>query len=183
MPTPPASAALRQPPPRLLPPLALITTFGLGRVRPAPGTWGSLPPVFVAFGLILAGATPGSIHSWAWHLLFGLLVLVFVAACLREGDLAEAVYYQKDPSPVVADETAAMSLFLLLLPAAPFASPLLGVLTVVYAFVCFRVLDILKLWPAHGLQSLRGGPGILLDDLVAAIQGVVLVWTLVLIAL
>ena len=38
------------------------------------------------------------------------------------------------------------------------------------AFVLFRIFDILKLPPANRIQNLKGGSGILLDDIVAGVQ-------------
>jgi phosphatidylglycerophosphatase A len=38
------------------------------------------------------------------------------------------------------------------------------------AFLLFRLFDILKLPPARGLQRLKGGLGILIDDLIAGLQ-------------
>ena len=49
------------------------------------------------------------------------------------------------------------------------------------AFVLFRVFDILKLPPANRIQNLKGGSGILLDDIVAGAQAwvtlkIILLW-------
>src|SRR5690349_19194211 len=86
---------------------SMVTTFGLGRLRPAPGTWGSMPPVALAGLLMIAGFGPDGtfVH---WTLYNGVLlavVLVFSAACVRYGDAAEAKF-GKDPGQVCADETA-----------------------------------------------------------------------------
>ena len=37
------------------------------------------------------------------------------------------------------------------------------------AFVLFRIFDIIKPWPARGLQRVPGGWGILIDDLIAGL--------------
>jgi len=146
------------------PSVGAITTFGLGRLRPAPGTWGSLPPVVLAAAMLAAGFPP----LLATAVLLVVLVY-FSAACLVQGDAAEARFGGKDPSSVVADETAGQCLPLLLLPAVAHASPLAGALTLLAAFLLFRVFDILKPWPADRLQAVPGGWGILLDDLIAGL--------------
>jgi len=146
------------------PSVGAITTFGLGRLRPAPGTWGSLPPVVLAAAMLAAGFPP----LLATAVLLVVLVY-FSAACLVQGDAAEARFGGKDPSTVVADETAGQCLPLLLLPAVAHASPLAGALTLLAAFLLFRVFDILKPWPADRLQAVPGGWGILLDDLIAGL--------------
>lgn len=153
-----------------------VTTFGLGHMRPASGTWGSMPPIVVSGLLVLLGVGPAS-DLWIVHAaVMVLIVLVFSAATVLGGDGAEATW-GKDPAPVVADETAGMALTLLLLPPGLFAHELFFVLTTLYgAFVLFRAFDIAKLPPAGWMQSIAGGWGILLDDLVAALQAGAVAW-------
>ncbi len=156
------------------PPLRLITTFGLGHVRPASGTWGSMPPVVLAAGLLLAGFGPHQ-QPWVYNGVLIAVLVVFAGACIVSGDEAEARFLNKDPSQVVADETAGQCIPLLFLPGAAFGSPMMSAFTLVYVFLCFRVLDIVKPWPANRIQSVPGGWGILLDDLVAGVYALVLV--------
>jgi phosphatidylglycerophosphatase A len=120
-----------------------ITTFGLGYVRPASGTWGSLPPVLLALGLEAGGLGAVS-NPWVYNGVLIAVALFFGAACVLQADRAVA-------------ETGT-TLF-----------------TLAFAFVAFRLLDIVKPWPAHGLQRVPGGWGILLDDLVAGVYALVIV--------
>jgi phosphatidylglycerophosphatase A len=60
---------------------------------------------------------------------------------------------------IVIDEVAGMMLSVLALPRT------VGVLLV--AFFCFRALDIVKPFPASEAQSLPGGLGVMVDDLIA----------------
>lgn len=153
-----------------------LTTGGLGFFRPASGTWGSLPPVVLAGIVILAGAGPATPHAWVFLALMGVLVIAFSAACIIGGDSAEA-RWGKDPSPVVADETAGMALTLLLLPPALLAhEPFFTLISLGGAFILFRAMDIAKPWPCNRLQSIPSGWGILLDDLVAALYAAALAW-------
>lgn len=158
--------------------LVLITTFGLGRLRPAPGTWGSLPPVLAAAVMVALGWSPAvcPCNGLWWYGVLGLTVLVFSGACIARADLAEAVFGKKDPGQVVADETAAMALTIALLPHFLLVTPERALFTLAAAFVAFRVADVLKAWPANRLQRVPGGWGILLDDLVAAVQAAAAVW-------
>lgn len=156
------------------PELALVTTFGLGHMRPASGTWGSIPPVVVAGLLVLAGATPAA-HPVIYNGVLVAILVVFSGACVVLGDLAEARFNKKDPSEVVADETAGQCIALLLLPHATSSSPWKLVLMLSVAFLAFRFFDITKPPPARGLQSIRGGWGILLDDLIAGCMAFVVV--------
>lgn len=159
----------------------LVTMGGLGRVRPAPGTWGSLPPVVVAAVLIGAGVSPagGAGASAAYHIILLGIMVAATLACAVYGDAAEAHYDKKDPGSVVADETAGQVLPLLFLPPVAVAGPLVTLLTLGYAFVAFRVMDILKPPPAHRLQRIPGGWGIVIDDLLAGVYAMVAVQVVV----
>lgn len=142
-----------------------ISVFGLGRLRPAPGTWGSLPPALLA-ALLWAFDAP------AWLLPVALTALLLAAslACLIEGDDAEALAGGKDPGLAVADEVAGMALTLLIV--LPWHAP--GPWETLLAFLAFRLTDITKPWPADRLQRVPGGLGILLDDLVAGLYAAAL---------
>ena len=156
---------------------ALVTLGGLGAIRPAPGTWGSLPPVLAAAVLMAAGLGPadGAGPSAVYHLVMLGLLVAATLACAMHGDAAEAHYDKKDPGHVVADETAGQVIPLLFLPPAAVATPGVAVLTLAYAFVAFRVMDILKPPPAHRLQRIPGGWGIVIDDLLAGVYAMIAV--------
>ena len=152
----------------------LLTAFGLGHMRPFPGTWGSAPPVLLAGVLIGAGLGPAE-EPVVYHALLAGVVLLFSGACIVHGDHAEARFLSKDPSHVVADEMAGQSIALMALPAAALATPLLAAFTLSFAFLAFRVCDIVKPWPSWRLQLVPGGWGILLDDLFAGFYALVIV--------
>ena len=57
--------------------------------------------------------------------------------------------------------------------AMPMASLFYGSMFVAMAFVLFRILDILKPPPCRALQGVKGGRGILLDDVFAGIYACV----------
>lgn len=154
--------------------LAMVTVFGLGHLRPAPGTWGSMPPVALAGVLIALGLGPGG-HPVVYNLVMAAVAVVFTLACAVKGDEAEAVFLRKDPSQVVADETAGQAVTLMFLPAAAVAGPGLAVFTLFYAFIAFRVMDILKPWPAFQIQKIPGGWGVVLDDLMAGVYALIVV--------
>ncbi len=154
----------------------VLTTGGLGHMRPASGTWGSLPPVVVSAILVISGAGPDTGLWWIHTLAMVAFLIAFSAVCITGADGAEA-RWGKDPSPVVADETAGMALTLLLMPPALLGNePFFVVTTLAGAFVLFRAFDIAKLPPAWGMQRIPGGWGILLDDLVAAAQAGAVAW-------
>ncbi len=143
-----------------------LTAGGLGLLRPAPGTWGSLPPVVVACALAWGGAP-----NWSIDGALMIFALAGTMACLRYGDQGEAIFGKKDPGAVVADEVAGQAIALLLLPwdGSLRQTILIGAI----GFLSFRIADILKPWPARGLQRLEGGLGILIDDLIAGIYALI----------
>jgi len=154
--------------------LLWITTFGLGHMRPASGTWGSMPTVVLAAGLIYFGFGPAD-SPVIYNAALIAWCVVFSIGCLVQGEAAEAKFGKKDPGQAVADETAGQAIALLFLPAHIEVSLQTLILTLGGAFVAFRVFDILKLWPARGLQKLPGGMGILIDDLIAGVQALLVV--------
>lgn len=150
-----------------------ITAGGLGFIQPMGGTWGSLPPVVVAF-LMSILAMPG----WQINTALVLLGLVGCVACIRFGTLAEEAFERKDPNPVVADEVAGQAIATLALPwqmgcqdGAFWHNAFLAG----SAFVVFRIIDVIKPPPARNLEHIKGGMGILVDDLVAGAMALAVV--------
>lgn len=154
----------------------LITTGGLGFLRPASGTWGSMPPVALAAAMLALGVGPGHgpAAAIAYHLILLLILAFFTLVCAVHGDAAEA-RFGHDPGEVVADETAGQCIPLLLLPGAATTHLWPAAATLIGAFLAFRLFDILKPWPANRLQRIPGGWGIVLDDLAAGAQALIVV--------
>lgn len=137
----------------------LATLGGLGRIRIAPGTLGSLVAVLGAMPLHLAGGP----------LLVGLAGL----AALALGNWVAGAYARRigrqDPREVVIDELAAQWLVLACVPFTA-AGAALG-------FGLFRLFDILKPWPISWVnRHIHGGVGIMLDDILAAAAAVASYW-------
>jgi phosphatidylglycerophosphatase A len=116
----------------------------------APGTAGS------AVGLLLF--VPLARASLPVQL--GLCAALFFVGVFAAARVARRVGLE-DPGLVVVDEVLGMWLSLLGLPFTP--------LVVILGFLLFRVLDILKPYPAAALEHLPGGWGIMADDVAAGI--------------
>ncbi|MBR0672718.1 phosphatidylglycerophosphatase A family protein [Neoroseomonas soli] len=129
----------------MTPALAVATLCGAGRLRPAPGTWGSL----VVLPAVLLG-------PWAC---LALAALAMVAGWIAVRAVLAAVP-EDDPGWIVVDEAAGMLIALAALPGA-------GWLGVALAFLAFRALDILKPWPVSWADGLPGATGVMLDDMLA----------------
>ena len=159
--------------------LALLTGLYLGRLRPAPGTIGSLPPVILALILawLLGPRVEDDISRVVVNGTLAALGFFFAVICLCLGRLAEDAFGRKDPPDVVADEIAGQSIALLFLPwrAGPETDALIWNMIVAgTAFVAFRFTDIVKPPPARGMQGFPHGAGILVDDLIAGLYAMAL---------
>lgn len=170
------------------PALLLLTAGGLGFMKPASGTWGSTPPPALALVLVGVlgrdGITRGDLLIVDATLV--AVALVFSWACVKYGGVAETLFGRKDPGQVVADEVAGQAIVLLALPWRAFAdapSAAWNLALAATAFLAFRLCDIVKPPPANGLQRLRGGWGILVDDLVAGVYAIVVTQLIVRLAL
>jgi phosphatidylglycerophosphatase A len=148
-------------------PTLALSSGGLGFLRPAPGTWGSLPPAGLAAILLVADV------SVAVSLVaLGVLLIVASVACVVWGRYAEERFGRKDAAEVVADEVAGCAIPVL--AAVSYRSDLVTEWAqVAGAFVLFRVMDVLKPWPARRLERLPYGWGVLVDDLVAGVYALV----------
>ncbi|MEY3023901.1 MAG: hypothetical protein RJA16_727 [Planctomycetota bacterium] len=153
------------PPPRDRFREAVLTAGGLGLLRPAPGTWGSLPPVVLALALHAAGAPAAIVIASA--LLLGVAGSI---GTVRFGRWAESRWGRTDPSSVVADEVAGQAIAVAAIPWDRLAIGDGWTAPIAWcgaAFLLFRILDILKPPPIGRLQDLPHGWGVLLDDLAA----------------
>ena len=136
--------------------------FGVGLLRPAPGTWGSAVAVLLGVVIFRFGSFPALLVATALATLAGFW------ACQRE----LAGRPGADPSEIVIDEVAGQWLALLF-PAVAFWyrgfdgwMPYPGW---VAAFVFFRLFDIWKPW-IIGWADRRPDPaGVMLDDLIAGV--------------
>lgn len=139
--------------------LALVSCGFLGCSPWAPGTVGTLGGVALAW--LLRDAQP----YLAWSL--GAAALLYLAG-RGLGPWSEAYAKKKDPGIFVLDEVIGY-----LITVAWVTSP--SPLALVVAFFVFRFFDVFKPALARRLERVPGGDGILLDDVVAGLYGLVLV--------
>ena len=140
----------------------IATVLGVGYIRPAPGTWGSLVAL-----------------PWAWllHVIggFPLLLLAIVVAFFKgwwATSKMTAGSDNHDPSEIVIDEVVGQWIALLPLSYAAWTRGI-DILAMwpgwIAAFVLFRLFDITKPW-IIGWADRRGDPlGVMLDDVIAGI--------------
>ena len=99
--------------------------------------------------------------------LLGVLVAV-TALGTWAADEAERALGSKDPGAIVIDEVAGMTLSVAAVP--------LTLATLVLGFLLFRLFDVVKPFPANVAQRLPGGVGVMVDDLIAGVYVLALLW-------
>jgi len=138
----------------------IATFFGIGRLRPGPGTWASLATVLI-WWLLTRWITP-SWQTVAAVLLAGAVTLIGIPAATRVARAAAL----KDPQFVVIDEVAGQLITLIAVPVS-WKSLLLG-------FILFRGFDIVKPPPVRQLEQLPEGLGIVIDDVAAGLYALLI---------
>ena len=131
--------------------------FGLGLAPFAPGTFGSLLGLPLAWGI-------QQLPEWGQWLAPLVCFLVGVPIC----GIAARGMGLKDPGAVVFDEIAAFSVV--------FLAVKIDLLTGILGFALFRIFDIAKPWPVRQLERLPGGWGIMADDFAAAAYAGGILW-------
>lgn len=145
---------------------AVASFFGVGLLRPAPGTWGSLAALILGFAVLevagpwgLLAATAAAIAAAFWS----------ISALVRE--LGAPGHH--DPSWVVIDEVAGQ--WIALLPVG-FGAALSNAAPAdlwpgwVAAFLLFRLFDVWKPGPVGWADRRPGAAGVVLDDLIAGLM-------------
>ena len=132
--------------------LLICTVGGVGYSPVAPGTAGSVAGLAFYAAFRVFGITPA---------IEGLILIALIVAGAWSGTVAERHFGTTDPGAGVIDEVAGMLVTLYLLPAT-------WTIAIVGFFV-FRVLDVIKPFPARQFESLHGGWGMMADDVMAAI--------------
>ncbi len=130
--------------------------FGTGLAPIAPGTFGSLPGILLAWLTLDMGI----------YVQLGIAAALFVAGIWICGESARRIGVH-DHGGIVWDEICGMYVTLLLAPQT--------IIGFALGFGLFRLFDIAKPWPIRDLDHrLGGGLGIMLDDLVAALYVLIL---------
>jgi len=137
--------------------LALATGFGAGYSPRAPGTVGTLMGVLLYLPL-------ARLNHWGDPGGFALYLSILAALCALGtwiSGRAEKIMGEKDCQKIVIDEIAGYFVTMLLVPS--------GWPWIVAGFAMFRLFDITKPPPIRYLQSLGGGIGVMIDDVLAGI--------------
>ena len=151
-------------------PKLLATSFGVGFLPVAPGTWGALLAIVLWLPLYL-WASP-EVCLWSTV----AAAAVYAVAGTWASNESEK-YWGKDPVAACADETVGQ--WVSLLPVAPLSasepSPWWMILV---SLALFRFFDIFKPLGIRSMEKLPGGYGMMADDVLAAVYAVVVIFVI-----
>ena len=134
----------------------LASGLGLGYLPKAPGTWGTLLGIPLAYYLHFKGPVP-----------YMFTTIVFTGFAVFISELATRIYGVDDCQLIVIDEIAGYLVTMAWLPAT-WQGLLAG-------FVIFRILDAWKPGPIGYIdRKVKGGLGVVTDDVAAGIVGNIL---------
>jgi phosphatidylglycerophosphatase A len=130
--------------------LMFATGFGAGYSPIAPGTLGTLVAIPIYYFL---SEIPFPLYEITLTGFFFLAVWV--------SEKTEAILGKKDDPRIVIDEMMGFFITMFWVTKTPFF--------ILVGFILFRFFDILKPFPIRGFEKVRGGFGVVLDDVMAGI--------------
>lgn len=146
-----------------------FTTFGVGYIPGAPGTYGSAIAVVIyivlagvevsaAASLINSGHSSTAVYAVIWAI-NAVLLTGFCIAGIAASERAIPMLGNSDPSEAVVDELMGQFITFAFVP--------MGLTWpwVLAGFLLFRLFDIWKPYPVYDLQVLPGGLGVCADDI------------------
>jgi phosphatidylglycerophosphatase A len=129
----------------------IATWFGVGKIKKAPGTWGTLAAVPLSVLL-----------NWAGPYYAMAFILLFVPVGIVAAQFYETQAGGHDRPEIVIDEVLGFLITMTWLPMTWQAY--------VFGFVLFRFLDILKPFPIGYIdKKIPGGVGVVADDVLAGL--------------
>ena len=150
-----------------------LTTFGVGYIPGAPGTYGSIVGLAIYLGVweligkISDQVTGHDPKFWAFNATIyagiSAVLALFIIIGVWASGRSIAMFGTDDPHQAVVDEVMGQLVSFLFIP---FTTDWK---LIIAGFVLFRIFDIWKPYPIDNLQRLPGGLGICADDLVAGV--------------
>ena len=136
-----------------------VTCFYLGKSPIIPGTLGSMLVIILWYNLSYLG----NLVILSFFFIYLIFTYIFTNLYLKNSD-------KDDPSEVISDEVLGQ-----LIPLFIIGSTNEHYLILV-AFISFRVFDIYKIYPANKAEELTGAHGVIMDDIVAGIYALFVVF-------
>ena len=136
-----------------------VTFFYIGRFPFASGTLGSLVGVVLWYYLI----SINFVFLILFFILYFILSFILTNIYLKRSN-------KDDPSEVICDEIIGQLIPLSIISIAD------DTYLIFIAFISFRIFDIFKFYPANKAEELPGASGVILDDVIAGIYSLIIVF-------
>ena len=158
--------------------LSLLTMFGIGYFKYAPGTAASFITCLIYYILWLSDF---SLHSNKIYLVFFLIIILFYSIIII--DKLSHLFKKKDPREIVVDEFVGQSIPLMsfifsantFVPIEEKTDNL--IIFILLSFVLFRLFDIVKPFPINIVdKKMKNGVGVMLDDIIAGIYSTIVIY-------
>jgi len=135
----------------------MAEVYPIGKVRIGPGTLASLIALFIGYFILLK-------LGIALYIIF---IIAFIILGYFSCEAHIKIYNKKDPSEVVVDEFGGQ--FIVILATIDTNNTYYVILSLFLSFVLFRFFDITKIGLIKKSEKLKGGYGIMGDDILAGI--------------
>ena len=136
-----------------------VTFFYIGRFPFASGTLGSLVGVVLWYYLISINL----VFLILFFILYFIMSFILTNIYLKRSN-------KDDPSEVICDEIIGQLIPLSIISIAD------DTYLILIAFISFRIFDIFKFYPANKAEELPGASGVILDDVIAGIYSLIIVF-------
>ena len=158
--------------------LSLLTMFGIGYFKYAPGTAASFITCLIYYILWLSDF---SLHSNKIYLVFFLIIILFYSIIII--DKLSHLFKKKDPREIVVDEFVGQSIPLMSFIFSADTFVPIGektdnlIIFILLSFVLFRLFDIIKPFPINIVdKKMKNGVGVMLDDIIAGIYSTIVIY-------
>mgnify|MGYP003468073172 CR=1 FL=1 len=130
--------------------LLFATWFYIGNIKIAPGTFGTIGAIPLIYILKKT--------SFEYYIIF---LIIFIGFSIYISHKAEKIFNKKDAGNIVIDEVVGYLVTMIFINFQP--------MEIFLGLLVFRLFDILKPFPINKLQNIKGGIGVVIDDVVAGI--------------
>ena len=136
-----------------------VTCFYIGKLPIAPGTLGSGLAILIWYFLFYLG----NIALLSFFILYLIFSYKFIDLYLKTSNT-------DDPSEVISDEVIGQMIPLFIITSVN------DHYLILVAFISFRIFDIYKIYPVNRAEELNGASGVIMDDVVAGIYALIVVF-------
>ena len=159
--------------------LSILTLFGVGYFKYAPGTAASFITCIIYYILWIAEF---SLHNHKIYLVCFLIIILIYSILII--DKLSQFFKKKDPKEIVIDEFVGQCIPLVAFLFRPESLSHLGgqtnnyiLIYILLSFILFRFFDILKPYPINIVdKKMKNGVGIMLDDIIAGIYSTIVIY-------